>query len=107
MQKWQDLGSEITEWIKSYAENNKIKTLVVGVSGGIDSAVVSTLCAKTGLDTIVLNMPIHQSKNQFNLSNKHIASKQVGSIGCITTYLGPSRPDDSTRTRLSALAISR
>ena len=72
MQNWQDLGSEITEWIKSYAEKNKIKTLVVGVSGGIDSAVVSTLCAKTGLDTIVLNMPIHQSNNQLNLSNKHI-----------------------------------
>ena len=72
MQNWQDLGSEITEWIKSYAEKNKIKTLVVGVSGGIDSAVVSTLCAKTGLDTIVLNMPIHQSDNQLNLSNKHI-----------------------------------
>ena len=72
MQNWQDLGSKITEWIKSYAEKNKIKTLVVGVSGGIDSAVVSTLCAKTGLDTIVLNMPIHQSNNQLNLSNKHI-----------------------------------
>ena len=72
MQNWQDLGSEITDWIKSYAQKNKIKTLVVGVSGGIDSAVVSTLCAKTGLDTIVLNMPIHQSDNQLNLSNKHI-----------------------------------
>ena len=54
------LGNEITEWILDYANSNGITTLVVGVSGGIDSAVTSTLCAKTGLNTLALNMPIHQ-----------------------------------------------
>ena len=72
VQDWLDLGIKISEWLRDYAEKNQIKTLVVGVSGGIDSAVVSTLCAKTGLDTIVLNMPIHQEKSQQDLSNTHI-----------------------------------
>jgi NAD+ synthase len=61
----------ITKWIKSYATKNKIKTLVVGVSGGIDSAVVSTLCAETGLPTVVLSMPIKQSKHTHALSQRH------------------------------------
>ncbi len=62
----------ITDWIKNYCLNNRIKSLVIGVSGGIDSALTSTLCAKTGLKTIVVSMPIHQNKNQLNLAKKHI-----------------------------------
>jgi NAD+ synthase len=58
-------------WIKKYAKRNSIKTLVVGISGGIDSAVVSTLCAMTGLPTRVLSMPIKQSKATHNLSQAH------------------------------------
>lgn len=61
----------ITAWIKKYARDNKIKTLVVGVSGGIDSAVVSTLCARTGLPTIAVSMPIKQSRATHNLSMAH------------------------------------
>ena len=61
----------ITKWIKDYATKNKIKTLVVGVSGGIDSAVVSTLCARTGLTTIAVSMPIKQSKTTHKLSMAH------------------------------------
>ena len=72
MQEWHSLGNKISYWLKEYAEKNQINTLVVGVSGGIDSAVTSTLCAKTGLNTIVLNMPIHQNNSQFDLSNRHI-----------------------------------
>ena len=72
MQDWGQLSKEIVHWIKQYAESNQITSLIVGVSGGIDSAVTSTLCAKTGLNTIVLNMPIHQETSQFNLSNRHI-----------------------------------
>ena len=60
--------NHIVKWIKDYARRNKIKTLVVGVSGGIDSAVVSTLCARTGLPTIAVSMPIHQSKKTHSLS---------------------------------------
>jgi NAD+ synthase len=59
----------ITKWIRSYATKNKISTLVVGISGGIDSSVVSALCAETGLKTIVVQMPIRQSKTLDNRSS--------------------------------------
>jgi NAD+ synthase len=58
----------ISKWIRSYATKNKISTLVVGISGGIDSSVVSALCAETGLKTIVVQMPIRQAKNLDNRS---------------------------------------
>ncbi len=70
---WSDLAEEITSWIEGYAEDNGISTLVIGVSGGIDSAVTSTLSARTGIPTIVLNMPIHQDPEQYELSKKHIS----------------------------------
>lgn len=70
---WSELADEITAWIAGYAESNGISTLVIGVSGGIDSAVSSTLSARTGLPTIVANMPIHQNPNQYELSNTHIS----------------------------------
>ena len=60
--------NHITKWIRDYARKNRIQTLVVGVSGGIDSAVVSTLCARTGLPTVAVSMPIHQSKTTHSLS---------------------------------------
>ena len=49
------------------------KGFVVGVSGGIDSAVTSTLCAKTGLPTLCIELPIHQAESQVNRANEHIA----------------------------------
>jgi NAD+ synthase len=61
----------IVAWIKSYAKQHKISALVVGISGGIDSSVVSALCAETGLTTIVVQMPIHQDPALDNLSSKH------------------------------------
>ena len=63
----------ISNWIKDYvnAMPNKAKSLVIGVSGGIDSSVSSTLSALTGLKTIVVSMPIKQKKNQHDLSIKH------------------------------------
>jgi NAD+ synthase len=51
----------IVNWLKTYAENAKVKGFVVGISGGVDSAVTSTLCAQTGLPTLCLEMPIHQA----------------------------------------------
>ena len=59
----------ITRWIKTYARSAKINTLVVGISGGIDSSVVSALCAETGLDTIVVQMPIRQNRKLDNRSS--------------------------------------
>ena len=63
----------ISNWIRSYVENmpSKAESLVVGISGGIDSSVSSTLSAMTGLKTIVLSMPIKQKENQHDLSLKH------------------------------------
>ena len=63
----------ISNWIKSYVDQmpNKAKSLVIGISGGIDSSVSSTLSAMTGLKTIVLSMPIKQKENQHDLSLKH------------------------------------
>ena len=62
----------IVKWIKNYADDNNIKSLVIGVSGGIDSAVTSTLCALTGLETIVVNMPIQQSTKEVDRGLDHI-----------------------------------
>ena len=63
----------ISNWIKSYVDNmpSKAEALVIGISGGIDSSVSSTLSAMTGLKTIVLSMPIKQKENQHDLSLKH------------------------------------
>ena len=72
MEDLEHLSNDIVNWIRNYAIKNNINTLVVGVSGGIDSAVTSTLCSKTQLRTIVLNLPIHQKKSQDNLARKHI-----------------------------------
>lgn len=63
---------KIVSWIKSYSSDNNFKCLVIGVSGGIDSAVTSTLCAMTGIKTIVVSLPIHQKEEQKVLSNSHI-----------------------------------
>ena len=65
----------ISNWIKSYADQmpTKAESLVIGISGGIDSSVSSTLSAMTGLRTIVLSMPIKQKENQHSLSLKHQA----------------------------------
>jgi NAD+ synthase len=67
-----ELKNRIVDWMSDYFDENKMNCFVVGVSGGIDSAVVSTLSAKTGKKTYILNMPIHQNPEQESLSCKHI-----------------------------------
>ena len=64
------LADAITDWIRDYAVRAGRKTLVVGISGGIDSAVVSALCARTGLDTLALSLFIHQRPEQEHLSRE-------------------------------------
>ena len=63
----------IKDWILNYTNSMPMKanSLVIGISGGIDSSVTSTLCAMTGIKTIILTMPIKQIKSQHNLSLKH------------------------------------
>ena len=69
---YENLIREIQLWIKNYVNSNGIKTLVVGVSGGIDSAVVSTLCAITGIPTIAVGISINSSEKNTDLSKKQL-----------------------------------
>jgi len=62
----------IVAWLENYSESSFTKGFVVGVSGGVDSAVTSTLCALTGKNVIVVNMPILQPPSQYQRSNEHI-----------------------------------
>ena len=62
----------IVNWLKQYAINAKSKGFVIGISGGIDSAVTSMLCAKTGLDVLCIEMPIHQPESHVSRGQEHI-----------------------------------
>ena len=68
---YSELKTRVVDWIRDYATTNNIKSLVVGISGGVDSSVVSTLCAETGLPTYVLSMPLNQISSQAELSDVH------------------------------------
>ena len=63
----------IVDWLKDYKQKSKVKGFVVGVSGGIDSALTSTLCAQTGFPVLCVEMPIHQASSQVNRAQEHIA----------------------------------
>ena len=71
IENYDRLAFDIDRWLKDYYYMHSIKAFVVGVSGGIDSAVVSTLCAKTELPTYVLTMPLHSKKENTKLSDAH------------------------------------
>ena len=62
----------IVDWLKTYATNAKMDGFVIGISGGIDSALTSTLCAKTGLRLLCVEMPIHQAPSQVTRAKEHI-----------------------------------
>ena len=83
----------ISKWIRDYACKARVDTLVVGISGGIDSSVVSALCAQTGLKTIVVQMPIRQNKKLDNLS-----SAQAG-------WLLEHHPDNVTHMSMDLTAV--
>jgi len=68
------LAQHIVSWLQDYARTAKMDGWVVGVSGGIDSAVTSTLCAETGLPTCVVEMPIHQHPSQVSRAQAHMQS---------------------------------
>jgi NAD+ synthase len=62
----------IVGWLKEYVEKSHVNGFVIGISGGIDSAVTSTLCARTGFPVLCVEMPIHQDKNQVSRGKEHI-----------------------------------
>lgn len=70
--KVDQVNTQIVNWLKLYAENSNVNGFVVGISGGVDSAVTSTLCAQTGLQVLCVEMPIHQHQSHVNRAKEHI-----------------------------------
>ena len=66
------VNDHIVHWLKTYAENAKVNGFVIGISGGVDSAVTSTLCAQTGLQVLCVEMPIHQAQSHVTRGREHI-----------------------------------
>ena len=66
------VNTYIVNWLKTYADNAKVSGFVVGISGGVDSAVTSTLCAQTGMKTLCIEMPIHQAPSHVSRGREHI-----------------------------------
>ena len=69
---YEQLEFDIVKWLKDYYYMYALDSFVVGVSGGIDSAVTSTLCAKTGLPVHAVGMPLYQDPTQESLSDRHL-----------------------------------
>lgn len=70
--KKQQVIDHIVHWLRSYSDQSSTAGFVIGISGGIDSALTSALCAKTGKPVICLNMPIHQHKAEYDRGQEHI-----------------------------------
>lgn len=66
------ISKHIEAWLKEYVLQARLSGFIIGVSGGIDSAVTSILCANTGMKTILLNMPIRQTNAEYNRAQEHI-----------------------------------
>jgi NAD+ synthase len=86
------LASHISSWLGTYLQTAHAKGFVVGISGGIDSAVTSTLCALTGAPTICLTMPIRQTKAEFDRAGEHMQDLQsrFANVSLQTIDLTPS-----------------
>lgn len=66
------VNTQIVQWLADYAKNARSNGFVIGISGGVDSAVTSTLCAQTGLEVLCIEMPIHQAPSQVSRAEEHI-----------------------------------
>jgi len=107
----------IVSWLKDYAVNANIKGFTIGISGGIDSAVTSTLCAKTGLDLLCLEMPIHQAPNQVKRAANHIewlqsnfstvSRKMVNLTPVFDSFIATIPTVENEEDRFMALANTR
>ena len=105
----------IKNWILEYHRNSKTKGFVIGISGGIDSALTSTLVAETGTPLLCIEMPINQNENQVSRGKKHIAwlkknYKNINSIECNLTEIFnqfKSISLEKNKTQLLALANTR
>lgn len=96
------VAHHIINWLKEYALNAKVNGFVVGVSGGIDSAVTSTLCAETGLDVLCIEMPIHQAASHVSRAQEHIdqLKKKYKNVRATRTDLTPVFEEFKTEVSL-------
>ena len=110
------ISTNIIDWLKKYSKKSKTKGFVIGISGGIDSALTSTLCARTGLPTLCLDMPIFQNSNEQNRATNHIKwlSSNFNNVISKTIDLGEtfhsfknSVDEINQRNNLLSLANSR
>ena len=109
--------AHIVNWLKDYATNAGVNGFVIGISGGIDSAVTSTLCAKTGLKVLCLEMPIHQAPSQVNRALKHIewlksnfnnvSMTQVNLNPVFDSLIASLPPVENEESRFMSLANTR
>lgn len=88
----QKVTEHISGWLKKYSDQSKTDGFVIGISGGIDSAVTSILCAITGKKVICVNMPIHQNRNEYSRGNEHIEflKKKYANVSSVETDLTSS-----------------
>ncbi len=109
--------NHIVNWLKDYANKSHMNGFVIGISGGIDSAVTSTLCALTGLEVLCVEMPIHQAQSQVNRAQEHIkqlkkrfpkvTKTEVNLTGVFDNFI-TTTPEEDTSPQLNlALANTR
>lgn len=112
--KTEKVIAHIVDWLSGYAKKSGTKGFVIGISGGIDSAITSTLAAKTGLKVLCLEMPIHQDQTQVQRAENHIhfLKSKFNNVSSIKTDLTPVF-DEFTRstktkneTELEKLALA-
>ncbi|MGA9212044.1 NAD(+) synthase [Kaistella sp.] len=86
------ITEKIVSWLQDYAGKANVKGYVIGVSGGVDSAVVSTLCAMTGLKTLLIEMPIRQNLNEVDRAWEHMEylKKRFANVEAISVNLTPA-----------------
>ena len=101
---YKNLSEEIQNWIINYVNDYNIKTLVIGVSGGIDSAVVSTLCARTGIPTIAVGMPLNSKPENTKLSELQLDF--LSSLGVKTVEYDLSKTFKSFENLMSDFFVS-
>ncbi|MBU3821216.1 NAD(+) synthase [Flavobacteriaceae bacterium XHP0103] len=109
--------AHIVDWLKDYATKAGVNGFVIGISGGIDSAVTSTLCAKTGLKVLCLEMPIHQAPSQVSRALDHIewlksnfsnvSMTQVNLTPVFDSLIASLPPVDNEESRFMSLANTR
>ena len=89
MKNPEKVSKHIVSWIDNYLNKSKMKGFVVGVSGGVDSALTSTLCAETKRNVLCVEMPINQEKDQVSRSKKHIEwlKKKYSNVSSINISL--------------------